>query len=43
MDPHETILKDIKNAVLSVDRNADVLLFGSRARVILKKIGIGMC
>src|SRR5690349_10273085 len=32
MDAHETILKDIKAAVLSVDANANVLLFGSRAR-----------
>lgn len=29
---HEIILQDIKAAVLSIDDNADVLLFGSRAR-----------
>ena len=32
MSEQETILADIKQAVLSVDKQADVLLFGSRAR-----------
>ena len=32
MNEQETILADIKKAVLSVDETADVLLFGSRAR-----------
>ena len=32
MSEQETILNDIKRAVLSVDEAADVLLFGSRAR-----------
>ena len=32
MSEQETILNDIKAAVLSVDDTADVLLFGSRAR-----------
>ncbi len=32
MNEQETILHDIKRAVLSVDNSADVLLFGSRAR-----------
>ncbi len=32
MNSSEIILQDIKKAVLSVDKSADVLLFGSRAR-----------
>lgn len=32
MSESQTILHDIKRAVLSVDKNADILLFGSRAR-----------
>lgn len=32
MSDQQTILNEIKKAILSVDENADALLFGSRAR-----------